>query len=323
MVAATNFVLFKVKASNQIGMGHISRCASLLSLLPTSWSGILMVNNDSKVQSLATQYPWIVVDQNDFSVFDNYLIQCLIYDQNENDAKFLEKVKNKKLERVIALDYFNYNHPPVDVIINLFDQGDEEKRLNQKSKYYEGLQYAIINKRFGPLRKKRIHPNKIQRILILLGGADPTFKTIQIIQKLVEWNVNSAIDIVLGPLYAKYEETIYASNGLHGEVSIHKNPKDLPALMAKADLAFSGCATTFFELSFLGTPSIIFSQNKKEYRFCMHLESSSIALHGDDRPEEAWLQMQSQETRTRISDRQMSVFDGKGPQRILKLSGII
>ena len=212
----------------------------------------------------------------------------------------------------------------MDIIINLFNQSSEAPPVAGRIKYHEGLQFSIVSSRFKPYRNKR-PPLKIviQRAFILMGGGDPEMKTCEALELFKKVSSSVKVDVVIGPL-CPHEKAIHAAaEQLSQTVRIYKNPKNLPQLMAKADVAISGCATTFFELSFLGVPAIVLSQNLFENRFCYFLQEQGLALYGNENLKKSWKLISQLERRQALVDAQMKTFDDKGASRILETAGVL
>jgi UDP-2,4-diacetamido-2,4,6-trideoxy-beta-L-altropyranose hydrolase len=319
-------VFFKAKGSNKIGFGHIRRCLALIQSLPSTWRGALILDQPELLDEILSQHKVNVYPTTEFFERKHHNVKALIYDELTEDRDFIQKVRNKFRCRITALDYFNYVNPQVDVVINLFNQNTIiSPSSSDLFEYYEGLQYSIIAPQFHKYRIADCQVKKnVEDLLIVMGGADPSAKTVDVLRFLASQKLpqNLHVNVVIGPLCI-HEEVIRAESVLlNTQVTIHHSPSNLPGLMAKADLAISGCATTFFELSFLGTPAIVLSQNELEHRFCGFLEENGVAMYSQNDMLPVWSQMLLPERRSEFSRRQRKLFDGKGLYRILKCAGI-
>jgi UDP-2,4-diacetamido-2,4,6-trideoxy-beta-L-altropyranose hydrolase len=316
-------IFFSAKGSSKIGFGHISRCLALIKSLPSTWQGALVLDQPDSLGTILNQHEVRVYSKSEIFELEHHNVKALIFDELEDDNDFFQMVRNKFRCQITALDYFNYEDPKVERIINLFNQNTKLRTPSKSVEYYEGLQFSIIASQFHQYHiADRPINKKVESLLIIMGGADPEAKTVAVIQNLVKWQVSLTIDIIVGPLCPHGEKIKKAIRELAGDVIIHRNPGNLPFLMAKADLAISGCSTTFFELSFVGTPAIILSQNTSEHRFCNYLEQQGVALYGENCIKDVWEKMQSRKIRKNFSRRQMELFDGEGSSRILKLAGV-
>jgi UDP-2,4-diacetamido-2,4,6-trideoxy-beta-L-altropyranose hydrolase len=315
-------VFFKAEGSSQIGLGHISRCVALIRSLPSHLCGVLVVNDDPLVKKFVGELRIDSVYGWDKKALQRYQALALFYDHDDIEA--LHEIRKDFKKNIIALDYFNYETPEVDIIVNLFNQAQMPCPQTSPVSYNEGLNFAIISTRFEKFRNpNRAASAQIERVLLMMGGADPGQLTVKALKFLDSYEPTLSIEIVIGSLNPHESVVRDESLSSHHHVTIHKAPHNLPELMSQVDVAISGCATTFFELSFVGTPAIVLSQNKRERRFAESLEKEKVAIWGDEDLDKSWEKLISFENRTTLVKRQMEVFDGEGPLRILKVAGII
>ena len=323
-------VLFKVMGSTEMGLGHINRCLTLVRALPENWRATLMVNNDPLVikylenidLTFETGLGVKLLLESKASLFKSP-VDVLIFDQLEKNTPLLKYFKDQFNCLTLALDYFDYKSNDVNIIVNLFNQGDQVASCDGAIKCYEGLEFAIISQKFAAYKNKTNQLKKqIQRVFILMGGGDPNIKTGEALELFKKVAPGVKIDVVIGPLCTHEAAILAMARQLRQTVEIHKNPDNIPELMGKADVAISGCATTFFELSFVGVPAIILSQNPLEDRFCHFLESQGLALYGKESLLDSWNKICYLEQRQALVRVQTETFDGEGPQRILKAAGI-
>jgi spore coat polysaccharide biosynthesis predicted glycosyltransferase SpsG len=312
-------IIFKVEGSTERGFGHIRRSLSLLEKLPSSWHGLMAVNpNPDALAFLKTQqvsyYPLELLPA-------GRQYQALIFDQPESSPAWLyEFRKHNPHTLALALDSTDYHNPALDVIVNLFNHILAPK--DSLPAVHCGLEYAIIGKRFEALRDiKRQDKGNISEILVMMGGADPNCLSLNAIESLEKLPEKCLINVIVGPLCPFTDCISTAAKKSFHEVVIHHNPRELPELMRRADFAISGCGTSFFELSYLGTPSIVVPQNEVERNFCRYLSERQMALYFEA-DEIDITPMLNCENRNSFRHLQMHTFDGKGAERILQLAGV-
>jgi hypothetical protein len=249
-----------------------------------------------------------------------------VHDGFEQDEEFFDRVRAPS----VALDWSGEGVPRAGAAINLFDHSGAARERCEAAgaRYFEGLEYAIIGSRFHPFRDpaRRVR-ERVGRICVLMGGADPTGITPAVAGWFAGWAGEAVeVDFVIGPLnpHAGRVEAEAATAGRSARMSVHRQPRDLPGLMAAADLAVSGCGTSLFEFGFLGVPAVVVPQNGMEERFGGFLASRGLAAFSD--PGEIGRGiggMLGAERREAFAGEGMRVFDGEGPARILRvLSGL-
>ena len=220
----------------------------------------------------------------------------------------------------MALDCTDYRNPALDVIVNLFNHTPVPE--DSCPVVHSGLEYAIIGKRFEALREARRHDaGKITEALVIMGGADPNCISANAIESLEKLPGKCRINVIIGPLCPFTNRISAAAKKSSHEVVLHHNPGGLPELMMRADFAISGCGTSFFELSYHGTPSIVVPQNEIERNFCRYLSRERLAPYFEA-DEIDISPMLNCEKRNSLRQLQMLTFDGRGAERILRLAGV-
>jgi spore coat polysaccharide biosynthesis predicted glycosyltransferase SpsG len=252
-------------------------------------------------------------------VFDLDL-DIIVYDSSKKNDSLLKLIKQNQEVTVIALDNFEYDSKYISIFINLFDQNPSANKPRGK-RIYTGLKYSIISDIFFQYRRDFSAHNEIdlKNIMIIFGGSDPNKHTINTLKSLLRIKLLSKISVILGPLNNIYDEVKSIKDEGSGNIEIFVEPKNLPELMSNQQLAFSGCATTFFELSYLGVPSIIIPQNKAEKKFSQHLYSSNLTLNTSLSLSQNLYQIRNLRTYNNIKKQQMNVFDGNGLKRISEI----
>jgi len=311
-------VLLKSYGSEKDGFGHISRCISLIKTLPADWRGIFVVNNNKILEKYLLKY-----DIDFIYDFPSYNIDIIIIDQFKKDVGLTKKLKEIYRCPIVRLDYFNYTNYNVDTIINLFNHSDKNPLQSRIANYYEGLEFAIIAPRFSKYLDKFKPVSNIDKLLVMMGGSDPGLITCKILNFFSRYSKQLHIDVIIGPLSSFENEIRKQALQSSHNIKLYKNPTELPHLMANAHMAISGCGTTFFELSFLGTPAIVLAQNQMEHRFCEYLEKKELCCFAKNDLNVAWETMNDQYRRKKFIERQLNIFDGKGLLRIQKAIGII
>jgi spore coat polysaccharide biosynthesis predicted glycosyltransferase SpsG len=129
------------------------------------------------------------------------------------------------------------------------------------SKQLTGVQNAFLAPSFMWSIPKRKHSKKVNNILILFGGTDPSNLTVKVLNVLKKSKYKGFVRVVQG-LGRKNRKINLKSYGLSGEVLT--NVKYMPKIMVEADIAFSSAGRTITELMTTGTPVLCMCQNKKE-----------------------------------------------------------
>ncbi|MFC1917391.1 PseG/SpsG family protein [Chloroflexota bacterium] len=320
-------ILIKTTGSPQIGMGHVYRSLDLAKQLGGEFKVLFHINAIPELRDLVQkQCLRCFVDVNVASVVEREKVALLFSDQFGDDEGLFKDLKTGfPALKVLALDYFNYDNEYLDVIINLFNHNPEKARPDQCGiQYYEGLEYAIIREEFRQhISQVKEVSQKVSRVLVSFGGADPkgnTRRALQLLEMVGAADVR--IDVILGPLWRSESIQVLSNN-----VRWHRAlpPSAMPSLMAGADFAFCGAGTTMIELLYLGTPVIVLPQNSLEERFALSIEQKGAAklIHHDSPNTDDISQISSllhfPQERGKLSQQGRSLVDGRGKERIHRI----
>lgn len=306
-------LLFIPILGQKVGLGHLSRCLSLASS-SLNTQNVILCGSDVCLDAFHFENVRLIKHINELSSCD-----LIISDQLDKNPHLLEKVKTHYGCPLVCLDLISCTTKLPDLIINLvehppFNSANKEALLT-------GLEYAIINKRFLPVRVKKSAAKEISSILIMYGGSDPAALTPQALSFLNTLPEKYTVNIILGPLNQHRSAIDCLTSNSHHKISIFQSPKSLEDKMNANDVAFCGCGTTLFELSYLGVPSIVSSQNEIERSFIEKIAHYGITINSP--LSTAWKQVKKQSVRQEIVEKQQTLFDGKGANRILTACNLL
>ena len=323
-------VIFKVHASFEIGFGHIRRCISLANVcskfIPKENILFYCECPSNVISEIIKPYPFIIFENN-YQTILNYIkknnVDVLVLDELRDNLDFCSDIKlNNPNIKIIALDYFNYENKSVDIIINLFNHNRKIQNPENEitGKYYQGLDYAIIDEGFN----KYIEINKaininVEQILVTFGGSDINCYTIKVLELLRNVNYSNRLEIIIGPFFKKREELMKKLDKMDIHYKTFDNILNIQRHIIEADLGFIGCGTTLLEFCSLGTPAIIMPQNKREYYFAKFFQAHEAAFIFEKHKKD-YVQLNNiindKYQREKISQRSKKLVDGKGTQRI-------
>jgi UDP-2,4-diacetamido-2,4,6-trideoxy-beta-L-altropyranose hydrolase len=312
--------LFIAYSSITLGYGHMSRCLSLISKLPNNILPVILTNKNQLIANkVAGSKVEVLYEVNDYLL--NLDVDFVLYDSTNSDNILLKKLSKAFNVPIYALDNFDYSSAFINVYINLFDQKPNVNKPKNKI-IRQGLEYAIISDQILDVKRHNKEKSSINNILILFGGSDPNNLTKEVLMFLNSINHQCEVDVVLGPLNINFEQISNLSRELKYRVNIFHDPNNLDEIMSKQDLSFSGCSTTFFELSFLGIPSIVLSQNESEENFVNYLHQQKLVQNIKLPILDRWTQMQDIKIYNEFRQNLLNTFTGKGISKIFSTMGI-
>ncbi|MDC1450347.1 hypothetical protein N8477_06200 [Candidatus Thioglobus sp.] len=331
--------IIRVDASTYIGKGHLVRCLILAKFLAKKkWKiSFISLEKQAKKEIERSGFACYLIKSND--KVPNYLISILsknIVITDVNTSKlFSSQQKYKK--------YLNNLHEQADLLITFEDMidipysadiviipycGAGEIKLdtkNQNSTYLLGPSYFPLKQELQ-IKKKDIS-NKVNNIIITMGGSDPEKITLKVLRALNEIKLDSCITVILGNLcQIKDEEIKNCSKKIIENISIKRNLEDVSGVFIKGDIAFTNSGLTKYELAAVGVPMIILSNNFEQSKFSglFSLDSLSINLGyhvmvDQSQIVEAFKELASDKVRRKkIVDAGRKLVNGKGIQEIYK-----
>ena len=277
---------FIVDASNEIGLGHWSRCINLSKIFnkknyffsryyPVGYQKIKNIN-------------LIKIKKGKFSIeeiknkINKFNIKVLIIDNYSFNFELQQKIKKYIKKLIVIDDYYNKKYFS-DVLLNysFLDKSEKIilKKNNPKVKFALGPKYLPLNFRFFELKKNLKPRKKIEKILIFFGGADKINITekILVISKFFK-NIN--FSVIVGGLNKK---KISISKKVQNYKNINlfykiKNEK-VADLIVKNDLAIGAGGVNLFERIYLGLPSIVVDVDKNQLINIKNSKNKGLIVH--------------------------------------------
>src|SRR5690606_17816645 len=125
--------------------------------------------------------------------------EIIVLDGYQFSTEYQQLLKQKG-NILVCLDDLHDRRFVADAIINIAG-GVKPDRYQAAAftRFYIGPEYALLRKPFRETQKtKGKKPEKVQRILVCFGGADPENYTLQFAQKLIGSNPEIHLEIVTG-----------------------------------------------------------------------------------------------------------------------------
>lgn len=254
-------ILIRVEANKDVGLGHIYRCLLLANyLIDHDIKFIISKNSEIGIQKLQdSNFPFqTFANENEvFEIIDEFKCSLLINDILDTKFTYIKKCKEKNI-KIINFEDLGSGATLANAVIN-----DLYAKKHDKPNHYWGSSYYSIRNDFL-LADKYSFKSKIKNVLILFGGTDPsnlTEKLLKIVNKTIYSSINFTCIVGLG--YSNYNK-IKEEFKNHTNINIVRDVKDMARFMSNADLAFSSQGRTMYELAFIGVPTILLAQNKRE-----------------------------------------------------------
>ena len=253
----------------------------------------------------------------------------LVVDGYHFDAAYQQAIKASGLPLLAIDDYGHAKCYWADVVLNQNINACEALYPSREAytRLLLGTQYALLRREFSPWRgwQREISP-EARRVLVTMGGADPDNVTLKVLEALRQVQVKGLeVKIVVGGSYP-HRETLGAWDN-PGICELIEDSRDMPDLMAWADVAVSAAGSTCWELAFMQLPSVLLILADNQRFNATGLDSAGATLnlgwHRDVRPAVLAHALQrllaAREVRAEMAGVGRSLVDGNGSFRVAAL----
>lgn len=252
----------------------------------------------------------------------------IVLDGYRFDAHYQAELKSLRPLLVVD-DNGLVEHYSADVVANQNVHAIEAMytRRAQHTRLLLGPQYAMLRNEFGPYRQwTREIPTTGTRVLVTMGGSDPSDFTPRILPRLAELPGDALqVRVVVGGSASNVSVVEEVAAELMGRVQVVRDARHMAELMAWADLAIAGAGSTCWEMCLLGLPAILVVAAENQRPIARQLEVVGAALNAGPSAEvdcaslaqRAHQLLMSADTRLAMSRAARSLVDGRGRERVL------
>ena len=257
-------VAFCTDGGTTIGLGHLRRCVTLANALTKL--GCLVhfsISEDADSARFLRQHGITsYVGEADAARFNaarmrsRWSADAVVIDSYVATNGVFTQVPPPKL---VAIDDVGDRALPVDLVVNAGAHARAlQYRLAARTRELFGPRYAILRDEFVQLPPRTVR-DRIERVLVSVGGADPYQLSASLVDWIGEILPTSAIDLVVGPFFddALVRSLMAKEREGHGGLRLHREPSEMAPLMTACDLAITGGGQITYELAASGTPALV------------------------------------------------------------------
>jgi len=334
-------LIIRADASTQTGTGHLMRCLALAQgwkdaggdvtfITACQGEGLLQRLRDEEfdIKLLSSAYP----DTADWNftrdILAGHPCAWVVLDGYNFDDAYQQMVKETGHKLLAIDDMANLKHYYADVVLN---QNSHAEQLHYFCEPYTrlllGTRYVLLRREF--LAWKEWHreiPEVARRVLVTLGGGDSENNTLKVIHALQEVGIpDLEANVVIGasnPHASVLEQAVKQSCI---PIRLVRDTRNMPELMAQADIAVIVGGVTLWELLFMGCVMISYDRNSIQEAIISQLGRENVLKYIGhlDRMVEGSLSSTIREL-SRDQNKRCNIFisgrqivDGKGIERIM------
>ncbi len=269
--------IFRADASSHIGGGHVMRCLTLAGkLLDAGWKCKFACTDETlETMPLLVEcgYETMLPEE----IGENPA-QLLIVDHYELDRAFEEKCRYWA-DTILVIDDLADRMHDCDI---LMDQTFGREALDYKPfvpagcKILTGSDYALLRPQFSEMRqlslKRRSEKSgEIENILVMLGAGDKENVTGFVLEALEKCDPGIDVDIIMGANAPHIAEIQNMAKLSRHDMRVHRDVKDVAALMYKADLAIGAGGTASWERCCLALPTMVIEIADNQHKIIAEL----------------------------------------------------
>jgi len=335
-------LFIRTDASPQIGIGHVMRCLALAQAWQDAggYAIFLMVMEaptlEVRIRAEAmdiVHLPVLPGSVEDAEQTANLINRkggtWVVVDGYHFGAEYQQIIKDSGLSLLFIDDNGHAEHYCADLILNQNIHACDGFYANREpyTRLLLGTKYVLLRREFMKwLGWKREIPAIAQKVLVTLGGGDLDNVTLKIIRAINKLNMEDReIRIVVGmsnPHMASLKE---AADLLPFTFHFYNSEKDMPHLMAWADVAISAGGSTCWEMAFMGLPGLIIVLAENQLPIAQKLDAEgafvNMGWHKSVRSEKIVMAletvMEDKEIRTQMCLRGLNLVNGAGGGRIV------
>lgn len=312
-------ILFVVSGYDKIGFGHIYRALLLANNITNHNIKFLVTKDSKKGFNKLQQYKYKSYFQKHENLVDDIKelqADVVINDILNTDLDYIMELKSNNL-KVINFEDLGEGAEKADLVINaLYSKSNANKNT------LWGYEYFCARDEFILSKTKNIS-EKVKNVLITFGGTDPNNLTQKVLNNIYPYclknNIN--IDIVLG---LGYEYRINIKE--FPNINIYQNVKNMADYMEKADIIFTACGRTVYEVACISTPCITLAQNERELTHDFASEKNGFINLGlgknitDLELQKAFFELvENEDVRQKLHNNMLSKNLKKGTNKVINL----
>ena len=287
-------IAFLTEGNSEMGMGHVYRSITFAkTLMANLWSKayFLTKSNENVIKLIEDENFPTVKLKDDEEIVEHLKkldINLVVIDNLDFQEDILKEIKD--IAKIVLVDNLDTKiNKYADIVMSLYKTFVNKDYYNKTTdtKYFCGPKYLILRDEFDIFKNKNDLKPKVEDILLIFGGSDPSNHTSTVLEKLSD---DVRINIVLGPEFKYFDELDKIMKNKNNKVTIHNEPGNVAELMYNADLVITSPGLSMFEAVYVGSPVLVISQNPLQNRYYSKLNFEYLINKSDINNLEKYMQ---------------------------------
>jgi len=287
-------IAFLTEGNSEMGMGHVYRSITFAkTLMANLWSKayFLTKSNENVIKLIEDENFPTVKLKDDEEIVEHLKkldINLVVIDNLDFQEDILKEIKD--IAKIVLVDNLDPKiNKYADIVMSLYKTFVNKDYYNKTTdtKYFCGPKYLILRDEFDIFKNKNDLKPKVEDILLIFGGSDPSNHTSTVLEKLSD---DVRINIVLGPEFKYFDELDKIMKNKNNKVTIHNEPGNVAELMYNADLVITSPGLSMFEAVYVGSPVLVISQNPLQNRYYSKLNFEYLINKSDINNLEKYMQ---------------------------------
>lgn len=257
-LATRRRILLRTDAARELGMGHAYRTLALAYALARHEITIVLSADKPLGVGFFQEYPFKIETVEDELGFLNLArktrADLIVLDQLDTHKELVALLGEDS--KIVTFEDLGSGAEQADLLVADLYENPKVPAERQLT----GVQNSILAPSFESLPRKNKFRDRAEDVLLLFGGTDPSNLAIKALESLQSISFKGRVTLVRGLGASLVDPAKFGNLNLQ----ILSNVKNMPALMAKADIAISSAGRTITELSCIGVPTLCLAQNAKE-----------------------------------------------------------
>jgi UDP-2,4-diacetamido-2,4,6-trideoxy-beta-L-altropyranose hydrolase len=313
-------IVVRADASPAIGFGHAMRCSALAELTPAVFASAEMA------PAMERRLPEVVrIDPADdaeqtIALARERGAEWVVVDSYALGTDYQRALRAAALRVLVIDDHGHAGRYEPDLLLNQNLGARPYPDVAPHTTQLLGTRYALLRGEFRHWRGERSIPARAERLLVTLGGSDLDNFSARVARAVTG---TIAVELIAGGANPHRDELARIDG-----VELTVDADDMPARMARADVAVSAAGSTSWELARTGLPQIAIVLADNQEPAARALAEHGIAVNLGREPAEADIAAAvsalaaDRDRREQMSRRAQELVDGKGVARVLAAMGL-